>query len=119
MKRENAIFKGNFAIGFYGKPTETEKQYGKYLLDDLIDYVQEGLIKHSEKNRVKGYMAVGSAISNIKLETTCAKEVRDHFIRDLHSNLDGVDVMCAWLDVDGAKYTTFVFKNEDIKCLFP
>ena len=45
--------------------------------------------------------------------------VKDHFIKELYHNLDGVDVQAVWLDVDGHNYTSFVFKNDDIKCLFP
>lgn len=119
MKRENAIFKGNFAIGFYSKPTEAEKVWGHEILVEMIAKLQKGDIKHSEKNRVKGYMTIGSSISNIKLETTCAKDVRNSFIKELFNNLDGVDATAIWLDVEGTIYTTFTFKNEDIKCLFP
>ncbi|ATE86000.1 hypothetical protein KPS64_gp50 [Shigella phage KPS64] len=119
MKRENAIFNDNFAIGFYGKPTPAEKLYGNAILETLKEVYTTGGMKHTEANRVRGYMAIGSAISNIKLETTSAKKVRDHFIKELSENLDGVDVKAVWLDVDGHNYTTFVFKNEDIKCLFP
>lgn len=119
MKRKNAIFNENFSIGFYGVPTETEKVFGGILLAYLKRDYQAGKIKHTERNRLKGFMTIGSAISNIKLETTCSKEVRNAFIKELYNNLDGVEVKAIWLDVEGAHYTTFVFKNEDIKCLFP
>lgn len=119
MKRENIIHSENFALGFYGAPTYLEKYYGVKILSNLIMAYKDGKIKHTEKKRVMGYMAVGSAISNIKLETTSSQIVKDHFIKELYHNLDGVDVQAVWLDVDGHNYTSFVFKNDDIKCLFP
>lgn len=119
MKRKNAIFNDNFALGFYGKPTSAEKSFGEELLGVLKQMYQEGRVKHTEKSRVAGYMTIGSAISNIKLETTCAHDVRNTFVKELYNNLDGVSVKAIWLNVDGTNYTTFTFKNEDIKCLFP
>lgn len=119
MKRENIIHSENFALGFYGVPTHLEKYYGVKILSNLIMAYKDGKIKHTEKKRVMGYMAVGSAISNIKLETTSSQIVKDHFIKELYQNLDGVDVQAVWLDVDGHNYTSFVFENDDIKCLFP
>ncbi len=71
---------------------------------------KDGKIKHTEKKRVMGYMAVGSAISNIKLETTSSQIVKDHFIKELYHNLDGVDVQL-FADVDGHNYTSFVLKR--------
>lgn len=119
MKAQNAIFNGNFALGFYGKPTGAEKTWGEEILEELKEMYKRGEIKHTEKKRVAGYMTIGSAISNIKLETTCAHDVRNTFVKELYNNLDGVSVKAIWLNVDGTNYTTFTFKNEDIKCLFP
>ena len=112
MKRENIIHSENFALGFYGVPTHLEKYYGVKILSNLIMSYKDGKIKHTEKKRVMGYMAVGSAISNIKLETTSSQVVKDHFIKELYHNLDGVDVQAVWLDVDGHNYTSFVFKKR-------
>lgn len=119
MKTQNAIFNDNFALGFYGKPTSAEKSFGEELLEVLKQMYKEGRIKHTEKKRITGYITIGSAISNIKLETTCAHDVRNEFIKELFDNIDGVAIKAIWLNVDGTNYTTFTFKNEDIKCLFP
>lgn len=41
MKRKNAIFNDNFALGFYGKPTSAEKSFGEELLGVLKQMYQE------------------------------------------------------------------------------
>lgn len=120
MKRENALPHGKnfFALGFYSKPTAMEVHYGRKILNVLTEALKNKKIEHVEKFRQAGYMTVGSAISNIKLEKTCKKHVRERFIMELYNNLDAVECVAIWLDIEGEKYTTFAFKNEDIQCLF-